>query len=96
MFIPNRKYPNAHLIPSVYNRDTYIRDVARFWGANGLDPWDPQTSLDAAELLFEKGNYMGCASLLKNCHTASNMRGLNDRQVAFLVLDKRLVVSLPV
>ena len=51
-------------IPAVYNPDSFGRDFAYYFSAKELDPQNMNHIYDAAELLFEKGNYKGCATVL--------------------------------
>ena len=55
--------------------------MVRYHGANKLDPHDVSNSYYMSTAMFEKGNYKGCASMCKNAHTATNVHGMNDRQV---------------
>ena len=45
---------------------------------------------EVAEIMFNKGNFKGCAMMCKNCQTASKMQGLDDRQVNMLLIITKL------
>ena len=69
-------------LPEVHDADNLTKEMALHFVANKLDPSNVNHVYDASELLFEKGNYKGCATLCRNAQECGTIKGgTNDRQV---------------
>ena len=67
--------------------------MAQYFRANELgrfELFNASYNYEIAQIMFNKGNFKGCAMLCKNCHTASSMQGLDDGQVNMLLIITKL------